>query len=98
MDSPGRTVGKSSTQNSAMQADVEYPNSIGCTDIRVNQQQMDSNQNRVGINRPDVQATLPNGRRITIEYDTTSSTRAEDHATRTLNNDPNAIVILRTVN
>ncbi|MBX3585259.1 MAG: hemagglutinin repeat-containing protein [Ramlibacter sp.] len=97
-DSLGRTVGNSSTQNAAMQADVDYLKSINATDIRVNQQQVDSAVCRVGICRPDVQATLPNGRRITIEYDTTSSTRATGHATRTLSNDPNAIVILRTVN
>lgn len=80
-----------------MQNDVNYLKSIGADDIRINQQQIDASVCRVGVCRPDVQATLPNGRRITIEYDTSASTRGASHATRTLNNDPNAIVILRRV-
>jgi hypothetical protein len=80
-----------------MQADVAYLKSIGATDIRVNQQQVDILVCRVGICRPDVQATLPNGRRILIEYDTSASNRGAGHANRALNNDPNTIVILRTV-
>ncbi|MFT3777547.1 MAG: hypothetical protein QM772_04570 [Ottowia sp.] len=93
----GRGIGASETQNAAMQSDVEYLANIGATDIRINQQQIDGSGRRVGINRPDVQATLPNGRRISIEYDKYSSNRGAAHATRTLNNDPSIIVILRQV-
>ena len=53
---------------------------------------------RVGICRPDVQATLPNSnKRIYIEYDRARSNRGAGHASRALSNDPDAIVILRTV-
>ncbi len=53
---------------------------------------------RVGICRPDVQATLrDSNKRIYIEYDRASSNRGAGHASRALSNDPDAIVILRTV-
>jgi hypothetical protein len=96
----GRTVGGSATQNAAMQADVAYLNSIHATDIRINQQQtvgVGDNLCRLGICRPDVQARLPGGRMIYIEYDTSASTRGPDHAERLLSNNPDAIVILRRV-
>lgn len=72
--------------------------SMGAKDIRINQQQVNNQMCRVGICRPDVQATLPNSnKRIYIEYDRTSSNRGAGHASRALSNDPDAIVILRTV-
>ena len=53
---------------------------------------------RVGICRPDVQDTLrDSNKRIYIEYDRASSNRGAGHASRALSNDPDAIVILRTV-
>ena len=53
---------------------------------------------RVGICRPDVQATLrDSNKRIYIEYDRASSNRGAGHASRALSNDPDAIVTLRTV-
>lgn len=93
-----RAVGNSPTQNQAMQDDVAYLKAQGAREVRVNQQQINVDRCRVGICRPDVQATLPGGRRLTIEYDTSASTRGPGHATRALSNDPNAIVILRKVN
>jgi len=52
---------------------------------------------RVGINRPDLQYTLPNGMRVYIEYDTATSGRGIPHANRILANDPQGIVILKTI-
>ena len=96
-----RPVGGSPTQNAAARADIETLRQMGASDIRVNQQQLNATSTglcRVGTCRPDVEATLPNGLRIRIEYDRRSSTRGPGHADRILRNDPNAIVILRTVN
>jgi hypothetical protein len=81
-----------------MQADVQALKDAGATEIRINQQQIGVTECRVGVCRPDVQATLPSGRRVIIEYDTSTSTRGAGHATRALSNDPTAVVILRTVN
>ena len=93
-----RPVGQSPTQNEAAQADVRFLDSQGVKDIRINQQQLNSNECRVGICRPDVQGTLPDGRRIYIEYDRFFSNRDPGHASRILSNDPNAVIILRRVN
>ena len=72
--------------------------SMGAKDIRINQQQVNNQMCRVGICRPDVQATLrDSNKRIYIEYDRASSNRGAGHASRALSNDPDAIVILRTV-
>ncbi|MCW2601818.1 MAG: Large exoprotein involved in heme utilization or adhesion, partial [Frankiales bacterium] len=85
----GRDVGASPSQNAAMRDDVAYLESIKATGIRINQQQLNAAECRVGTCRPDVQATLPNGRRVVIEYDTAVSTRGAGHATRALSNNPN---------
>ena len=72
--------------------------SMGAKDIRINQQQVNNQMCRVGICRPDVQAALrDSNNRIYIEYDRASSNRGAGHASRALSNDPDAIVILRTV-
>ena len=72
--------------------------SMGAKDIRINQQQVNNQMCRVGICRPDVQDTLrDSNKRIYIEYDRASSNRGAGHASRALSNDPDAIVILRTV-
>ncbi len=81
-----------------MQADAAYLDQMGATDIRVNQQQVDGAACRVGICRPDLQATLRSGQRVYIEYDTSASTRGPGHAIRIISNDPKAIVILKTKN
>lgn len=67
----------------------------GFSDIRVDQQQVDATGVRVGVNRPDLQGTSPDGVRIYIEYDRTSSTRGPGHRARILANDPNGVVIER---
>ncbi len=55
--------------------------------MRVNQQQVDINGNRVGINRPDLQYTL-NGERYYEEYETSSLRAAVEHGPRIMANDP----------
>ena len=98
LNGSGRTIGKSKSQNQIMQDDVAYLRSMGAKDIRINQQQVNNQMCRVGICRPDVQDTLrDSNKRIYIEYDRASSNRGAGHASRALSNDPDAIVILRTV-
>ena len=96
----GRTIGKTLTQNQAVQADAIYLRNLGATDIRINQQQVkqvNGNLCRVGICRPDLQATLRSGKRVYIEYDRSTSSRGIPHADRIFSNDKDAIVILRTL-
>ena len=93
----GRTIGKTLTQNQAVQADANYLKSLNATDIRINQQQVNGDFCRVGICRPDLQATLPSGKRVYIEYDRSTSSRGMPHADRIFSNDKDAIVILRTL-
>ena len=93
----GRTIGKTLTQNQAVQADATYLENLGATDIRINQQQVNGNLCRVGICRPDLQAILPSGKRVYIEYDRSTSSRGIPHADRIFSNDKDAIVILRTL-
>jgi len=92
-----RPIGTSQTQNAAAQAEVRRLQAQGFTDIRVNQQQVNGAGQRVGINRPDISATSPQGRRVNIELDRSTSNRGPVHATRTRANDPDAEIILRTV-
>lgn len=102
--STARPIGQSATQNAAAQEDVAALESQGYTDIRVNQQQVNAAGEgnavgeRVGVNRPDIQATSPTGQRVYIEYDTSASSRAAGHLQRILANDPNGMVVLKTVN
>ena len=93
-----RPIGQSPTQNAALQADIAAARAQGATNFRVNQQQINVAGQRVGVNRPDLQYTNADGARVYVEYDTTSSIRGPGHRTRILANDPNGIVILRTVN
>lgn len=93
-----RPVSKSPTQNAEVQRDIAAAQAQGGRDFRVNQQQVNAQGQRVGTNRPDLQYTDANGRRVYIEYDTTSSTRGPAHQTRIQANDPNGRVILKTVN
>ena len=44
-----------------------------------------------------MQATLPSGKRVYIEYDRSTSSRGIPHADRIFSNDKDAIVILRTL-
>jgi len=93
-----RLIGGGPAQNAAMQADIKEARAQGETDFRVNQEQVNAAGQRVGTNRPDLQYTDANGRRVYVEYDTTSSTRGPRHQCRIMANDPNGTVILRTVN
>ena len=93
----GRTISRTLAQNQAVQADAIYLKNLGATDIRINQQQVNGNLCRVGICRPDLQATLPSGKRVYIEYDRSTSSRGIPHADRIFSNDKDAIVILRTL-
>ncbi|PTL79592.1 hypothetical protein DAT35_32800 [Vitiosangium sp. GDMCC 1.1324] len=94
---PTRPVGPSPTQNAQVQEDIKYLESIGATNIRVNQQQITvRNGQRVGTNRPDLQFDY-NGRRYHVEYDTPTSGRGLGHQSRTTANDPDAETILLIV-
>jgi hypothetical protein len=92
-----RPVGSSPSQNAQVQADVEYLDNMGATNIRVNQQQVTlENGQRVGINQPDLQFDYA-GRRYHVEYDTPISGRGPSHQSRITSNDPNAEIILLIV-
>ncbi len=92
-----RPIGPSPSQNAQLQTDIEYLDSMGATNIRVNQQQITvRNTQRVGINRPDLQFDY-NGRRYHVEYDTPTSERGLRHQSRITSNDSNAEIILLIV-
>ncbi|OJT25559.1 hypothetical protein BO221_06715 [Archangium sp. Cb G35] len=95
--SPNRPISSSASQNAQIQADIQYLQDVGATNIRVNQQQITlRNSQRVGINRPDLQFDY-NGRRYHVEYDTPTSGRGPGHQSRIASNDPNAETILLIV-
>ncbi|MFY0577065.1 hypothetical protein ACN28S_24575 [Cystobacter fuscus] len=97
MRKPNRPIGPSPSQNAQLQVDIEYLDTIGATNIRVNQQQITARDaQRVGVNRPDLQFDY-NGRRYHVEYDTPASGRGSGHQSRTTSNDPNAEIILLIV-
>lgn len=91
-----RPIGESPTQNAFMQNRITQLQGQGATDFRVNQQQVDVNGTRVGVNRPDLQYTM-NGARHYEEYDTPSSDRGPGHEARIKANDPSGTVHLFTV-
>ncbi len=92
-----RPIGASPTQNAALQNDIADAQAAGATDLRVNQQQVNADGQRVGVNRPDLQYTTPDKQRVYKEYDTTKSPRGPDHEERIKANDPDATVNLKTV-
>lgn len=93
----GRPIGPSVSQNAQLQVDIRYLRNMGAKNIRVNQQQLTyRNDQRVGINRPDLQFDYK-GRRYHVEYDTPASGRGSGHQSRTTSNDPNAEIILLIV-
>jgi hypothetical protein len=63
------------------------------TDFCVNQQQVNTAGERVGINRPDLQYNL-NGRRYYVEYETQGSTRGPGHIRRIRANDPDGVATI----
>ncbi|MGC2695510.1 MAG: hypothetical protein WA738_06935, partial [Candidatus Angelobacter sp.] len=83
------TVGPNAAQNAEAQADAAAARSRGATDIRTNQQQVNAQGDRVGINRPDNQWTETNGQRVYTEYEKSANGRGDSHAARTQTNDPN---------
>lgn len=92
-----RPIGPSPSQNAQLQADTQYLESMGATNIRVNQQQLLlDNRQRVGINRPDLQFDYK-GRRYHVEYDAPTSGRGPAHQRRITSNDSNAETILLIV-
>jgi hypothetical protein len=92
-----RPIGSSPSQNAQIQADVQYLQNLGATNIRVNQQQLTvENRQRVGINRPDLQFDYK-GRRYHVEYDIPVSGRGPAHQSRATSNDSNAEIILLIV-
>jgi len=93
----GRTVGKSPAQNAAVQADAEAARRSGASDIRINQQQVNAQGKRVGVNRPDLQYTTTGKQRVYIEYDRSTSNRAKAHMDRLQANDPCGLVVCKTI-
>ncbi|HYO55061.1 hypothetical protein [Archangium sp.] len=92
-----RPIGSSPSQNAQLQADIEYLQNLGATNIRVNQQQLTyRNGQRVGVNRPDLQFDY-RGHRYHVEYDTPTSGRGPGHQSRTTSNDQDAETILLIV-
>jgi RHS repeat-associated protein len=89
-----RPVARSVQQNMLKDEIVQDILASGGRDIRVNQQQVNRQGERVGINRPDIQYTTPNGeQRVYIEIEAVNSPRFLGHEKRLLANDPEAIVI-----
>jgi hypothetical protein len=95
MNPVGRTVGRNAAQNAELAKDVADMQAKNYRDIRVDQQQVNAAQERVGINRPDLQGTSPRGVREIVEYDTHPSPRAAGHKARIEANDPKAKVTLK---
>jgi hypothetical protein len=56
----------------------------------MNQQQVNAQGQRVGVNRPDLQSTDANGVRHYTEYDRSAQSAADHHA-RTTANDPDGV-------
>ncbi len=92
-----RPIGNNANQNAMVKRDILKAQDEGGTDFRVNQQQVNADGARVGINRPDLQYTDDAGQRQYIEYDTSSSTRGLEHEQRILANDPSGHVTLKKV-
>jgi hypothetical protein len=82
----GRTASQNADQNAVIQAHIVDLINEGAEDIRMNQQQVNAEGARVGINRPDLQYTL-NGVRYYEEYETSGMDAALDHMPRIMAND-----------
>jgi hypothetical protein len=98
-------IGTDPVQAQALKDDIDRVTLEGATDIRVNQEQVIAGPppTRVGRNRPDLQYTDAQGRRVYVEYDRpmcsdrTRSKRGAMHEQRIKANDPTAIVILKLI-
>src|SRR5215472_11822895 len=84
-----RRISRSPAQTAQLRADMIAAARAGGHSFRVDQQQVNAQGQRVGLNRPDLQYTDANGVRQYIEYDTPSSTRGQAHYDRIRANDPN---------
>jgi RHS repeat-associated protein len=82
-----RPISSSPTHNAFLPGRIGSLQGQGAIDMRVNQQQVDINGIRVGINRPDLQYTL-NGQRFYEEFETNSIGDAWLHMPRIMANDP----------
>jgi hypothetical protein len=82
-----RPISPSPTQNAFLQGRIGSLRGQGAIDMRVNQQQVDINGIRVGINRPGLQYTL-NGQRFYEEFETNSIGDVWLHMPRIMANDP----------
>jgi hypothetical protein len=82
-----RPIGKSKAQNEALQSEIARLEAQGAKDIRVNQQQVDYNGNRVGVNRPGLQYSL-DGKRYYREFESENPGRYNMHRDRLEANDP----------
>lgn len=91
-----RKIGTNKAQDKQLREDIDDAIANDATDIRVNQQQVDANGNRVGVNRPDLQYTTKDGKRVYVEYDQKPSSGIS-HKERIDANDSNGEVILKTI-
>ena len=91
-----RNIGGNAKQNQAVSDYVSTLLKLGAADIRINQQQVNIQGQRVGINRPDLQYTL-NGKRVYVEWDTAPAPRAIPHGERIMANDPDGMLYLFTM-
>ncbi len=92
----GRSVGRASHTAQA-QADAASARAAGASDIRLNQQQVNAGNTRVGVNRPDLQYTNASGQRVYIEYEGPANPRGAAHTTRIVANDPGASVTVKII-
>jgi hypothetical protein len=95
MQTAGRRIGPSATQNADCDAEEQAAIALGATDIRKNQQQVNYFGVRVGTNRPDLSYSL-NGQRFYFEWDSDPNSGL-NHLVRIMSNDPNGIVIRKTM-
>lgn len=88
----GMRVSSSPTQNKLAHATLDRLERAGADNIRVDQAQLDTTLNKVGTNRPDIQASLDN-QRVHFEYDGPPGDRVQKHVDDILRNDPSSVVI-----
>ena len=90
-------IGTSPAQIKQLNQDIAAARAAGATDIRVSQQQVNSDFQRVGVNQPDLQYTL-NGQRYYIEHERSAAWgRGVQHDLRIRANDPSDIVIIKII-
>ncbi|HEX5496232.1 MAG TPA: hypothetical protein VFX70_16830 [Mycobacteriales bacterium] len=93
----GVRVSSDAAQNKLAARTLSRLERAGADDPRVDQAQVDNSLNKVGRNRPDVQATL-NDQRVHFEYDRPTpdggnGARVPGHVTNIIRNDPNSVLI-----